>query len=288
MSVESEASPDDPEDREFLTAERNLLREENERLRRALTEARRTRHRRATFLLAVFGVVALLGAVVFPPERTLLIALGSTGLFGATLIRFLTTERFVSADIGERIYEGAVADHKSIIAELDLQDEQVYVPSSKTGRVRLFVPQQVEYAVPRDDELESTFVVTDETHRRGVTFTPTGQGLLGELISMIRGGPSDEPAVLGEQLADGVVESFELAHSASAEVDPEEGRATITVADSAYGPVDQFDHPIASLFGVGFASALGEPVTVEGHTDEESKRDFVTCRWAGEATTNER
>jgi hypothetical protein len=287
VSLESESSADGSEDRELLTAERDLLRGENERLRRALSEARRTRHRRATVVLAVFGVIAFLGAVVLPTERTLLLAVGSTGLFAAVLTRFLTTERFVSADIGERVYEGCVTDHESIIAELGLRDERVYVPSPETGRVRLFVPQHVEYAVPLDTELESTFVVTDEPHRRGVTFTPTGQGLLSELTSMLRGGPSDDPRLLGEQLADGVVESFELARSATADVDSAEGRATITVVDGTYGSIDRFDHPIASLFGVAFASVLDEPVIIEGYSDEESDREFVTCRWNGESATDE-
>lgn len=279
MSLDSRSSVTDPEDGELLAAERDLLRGENERLRRALTDAHRTRHRRAALVLVALSVVALLGAFVFPDERTLLLAIGSTGLFGATLIRFLTTERFISADIGEHVYRGLVADQESIVAELGLQDVWVYVPTGGTHGVRLFVPQHAEYALPSGIELGSTFVVTDDAHRRGATFDPTGRGLLAELEATIAGEPSDDPAVLAEQIADGVVESFELARTATTSVDPAAGRATIAITDSAYGSVDQFDHPIASLFATAFATVLDEPVTLEVDADDGSTEQFVTCTW---------
>lgn len=282
-ALESQTTSDEYADPEQLDAERTLLREENERLRRAVADAHRTQHARAAVSLAVLGLIALLGALAFPMERTVLIALGGTGLFAATVTRFLTTERFVSADIGEDVYEALVSSHESIITELGLQNEWIYVPSGGERGVRLFVPQHTEYVLPSDTDLNSTFVVTDDSRHRGMTFEPTGRGLLPELRTTIAGEPSDDPTILAEQIADGIIESFELARSATTDVDPAVGRATIAIVDAAYGPVDQFDHPIASLFAVTFATVLDEPVTLEAYINEGSPKQFVKCSWDGSA-----
>lgn len=283
-SIEQRTTPaeDERADGERLAAEHALLRRENERLRRAVAEAHRARYTRAAVSLAALGLIALLGALAFPAERSVLIALGGTGLFTAALTRFLTTERFVSADVGARVYEAFVADHESIVAELGLQNERIYVPSGGEGGIRLFVPQHAEYVVPSDADVNSTFVVTDDSRHRGMTFDPTGRGLLTELGTTITGEPSDDPTVLADQIADGIVEGFELARGATTDVDPAAGRATLAIVDSAYGPVDRFDHPIASLFAVAFAMALDEPVTLDAYAHEESPKQFVKCSWDGD------
>lgn len=283
-SIGPRAAENDHGDRERIIAERTLLRRENERLRRAVVDAHRTRHGRATISLAVLGLLALLGALVFPSERTVLIALGGTGLFTAAVTRFLTTDRFVSADIGEQVYQALVSDHESIIGELGLQNEQVYVPLDGEDGVRLFVPQHAEYVVPSNADAHSTFVVTDDPRHRGMMFEPTGHGLLAELRATIVGELSSDPTVLTEQIADGIVEGFELARGATADVDPAAGRATIAVVDGAYGPVDRFDHPVASLFAVTLATTLEEPVILETYVKEGAAKQFVKCRWEGDTT----
>lgn len=282
-SLESQTPSDEHADREQLAAERTLIREENERLRRAVADAHRTRHARAAVSLAALGLIALLGALAFPAEQTVLIALGGTGLFAATVTRFLTTERFVSADIGEDVYEALVSSHESIIAELGLQNERIYVPSDGERGVRLFVPQHSEYVIPSGTDINSTFVVTDDSRHRGMTLEPTGRRLLPELRTTITGEPSADPTILAEQIADGIVEGFELARGATTDVDPAAGRVTIAIVDSAYGPVDQFDHPIGSLFAVTFATILDEPVTLEAYTTEGSSEQFVKCSWDASA-----
>lgn len=282
-TLESQPASDEVTDREQIAAERTLLREENDRLRRAVADAHRTRHTRAAVSLAALGLIALLGALAFPAERSVLIALGGTGLFTATVTRFLTTERFVSADIGEKVYEALVSTHESTIAELGLQNVWIYVPSSGERGVRLFVPQHTEYVVPSDTDVNSTFVVTDDSRHRGMTFEPTGRRLLTELETTITGEPSTDPTILAEQITDGIVEDFELARGATPEVDPAAGRATIAIVDSAYGSVDQFDHPIASLFAVTFATILDEPVTLETYDAEGSSEQFIKCSWDGSA-----
>jgi hypothetical protein len=267
-------------DRELLAAQIELLETENDRLRRALSEAQRTKYRRAARSLAVIGVVALIGGVIFPVARTVLLALGGTGVFAAVLVVYLTPERFVSATVGERVYEALAIDHAALIEELDLRSDRVYVPietaTSKT--VRLFVPQHTEYDLPDDDELDSLFVTPQVERERGVAFEPTGRALAEELAETVRGGFAEEVAALGGQIADGLVETFELVDQASAEADPENGRLSIVVADSAYGPVDRFDHPVASLTAATLAAELGTPVTLE--VDANDEKFVVTCRWA--------
>lgn len=281
--LESRTEPDERADDERFAAERALVHRENERLRRAVADAHRTRHTRATVTLAALGLIALVGALAFPAERTVLIALGGVGLYTAAVVRFLTTERFVSVDIGEHIYEALVSDHESIVAELGLQDELIYVPSTVEGGVRLFVPQHTEYVTPPGTAIDSTFVVTDDSRHRGMTFEPTGRRLLSEFRTMITGELSADPTTLADQLADSIVEGFELARGATTDVDPAAGRATIAVVGSAYGSVDRFDHPVPSLFAVAFATALDEPVTLDVYTNEGSPEQFIKCTWDASA-----
>ena len=264
-----------------LAAQVELLAAENRRLREEYVRARQTTHRRTALGLFAVGALAVLGALALPGSRDVLLALGGTGLFAGVLTYYLTPERFVAAETGERVYAALAATGAQLVAELGLRDDRVYVPVGETGAgVRLFVPSRSAFAVPPRDELDSLFVVTDDDRERGVSLSPTGAGLYREFESAMVGTVEEHPAALADQLADALAEGFELVESASADADPERGRATVEVAGSVYGPVDRFDHPVASLFAVGLAATLDRPVSLDVTPAEDGPADyFVTCEW---------
>lgn len=267
-----------PLETDRLRAQIATLEEENRRLRQEFVRAKRSQHRRTAVGLAIVGTVSLLAAALFPAERTVLLALGATGLFGAVLTVFLTPERFVPATVGERIYTTFADNQARLIDTLGLQDERLYVPLREQSGVRLFVPQHTEYDVPDTDVLDRPFVITEESSERGAAFLPCGASLFEEVSSVLNGDPSDSPARLAQQLADALVETFEVADSISTEVTGEQ--LTAGVRGSAYGDVERFDHPIASLFATALATQLSTPVELETQPADDDRADvLVVCRW---------
>lgn len=277
---DEDATSDDSEptlDREELAARVDLLEEENSRLRREYARARQSSYRRTAIGLAVVGTLAVGAGLLFPGSREVLFALGAIGLFGAVLTYYLTPERFVAADVGERVYAALADNEADVVADLGLTDERVYVPTDDADGVRLFVPQHEEYTVPDADALDRPFVVTDGDER-GLSVRPTGAALFEEFERSLAGPLADEPEPLAEQLADGVVEQFELADTVR--VDSEGDRVSAGVAGSVYGPVDRFDHPVASLLAVGLATGLDEHVTMDVSAGDERFDHVVTVRWS--------
>ena len=284
----SQRSPEAAE----LHARLETLEAENERLRAALEAAQRRRYRWTALGLATVGMVALGGAVLLPELRELLIALSATGLFGAVLTYVLTPERFVAASVGESVY-GTLADNeRAIVEDLDLRGEPVVVPTSgEFGPARLFVPLTgrdvktgdgaevgaTAMPVPEEDALSTPFVTTGQP---GLAVEPTGGPLYDGLVAATRTLP-EAPADVGVVVADGLVEQFELV--GGAEVDAEPGRVTLAVDDSAYGPVDRFDHPVASLLATALAVTLKTPVSVSVDEGGEEGEWLVTCRWDHDA-----
>lgn len=273
-----------------LAAEMDLLVEENRRLRRQYERARRAQYRRTALGLVLLGLLAIGGAAVFPDSRTVLLALGGTGVFAGLLTVFLTPEQFIPARVGEQVYSALATNEAAIVADLGLADPRVYVPTDDPDDpVVLFVPQHEHYAVPDADDLGDVFVVTGEERTRGLSLEPTGRALFDEYERALDGPSSDDPGPLAGHLADALVEQFELVDSArvDVEIDDGDGRVTVAVSGSAYGTVDRFDHPVASLFAVGTADALDEPVTVEVAPGEDRADYDVTCRWPVEAPADE-
>uniref|UniRef100_UPI000E25BD3A hypothetical protein n=1 Tax=Halorussus litoreus TaxID=1710536 RepID=UPI000E25BD3A len=286
-----------------LAAQVELLAAENRRLREEYVRARRTTDRRTALGLFAIGALAVLGGLALPGSREVLFALGGTGLFGGLLTYYLTPEQFVAADTGERVYAALATTGAELVAELGLQDDRVYAPvrggesadgsdangeqvsgRARHGEVRLFVPNRSEFAVPDGDDLDSLFVVTGDERERGVSLSPTGGGLYREFESAMVETVESRPAALAAQLADALVEGFELAESASADADPAGGRVTVEISGSVYGAVDRFDHPVASLFAVGLAATLGAPVSATVTPAEDGPADyFVTCEWEPDA-----
>ncbi|WP_049998619.1 hypothetical protein [Halococcus sediminicola] len=266
-----------------LAAQVDVLQEENQRLREEYARARRTQYRRTALALAAVGLLATLGGVALPESRTVLFALGGTGLFAAALTRYLTPEQFISASVGEGIYGSLAATEAALVRELGLQDERLYLPGPETPNgvsIRLFVPQQSEYTHPDPSALDAVFVLTDNEAERGVALHPSGGPLFAEFRQTLSGGLADEPVTLATQLADGLVEQFELAQSVTSDRTDGDGQVTFAINGSTYGAVDRIDHPVASFLGVGTAAGLDRAVTVETKAADGDRADYlVTCSW---------
>ncbi|WP_201289513.1 hypothetical protein [Halobaculum saliterrae] len=279
---EADDGPTAPESTDAETVARvERLSAENRRLREQYARVRRTEYRRAALALAGLGAVAVGAAALFPAVREVLLVLGAIGLFGAVLTRYLTPERFVSADVGERVYAALADNEAAVTAELGLQDERVYVPVGPGDPpARLFVPQRREYEVPDGEALEATFVVPEEPEARGVAFDPTGGSLYREFTRTVPGEPAEAPTRLVEQLSESCVETFEIADAVETDVDAATGRATVKVTGGAFGAGDRFDDPVGSLIAVGLAVGLDAPVRVESASVDGGYT--VTCRWYGD------
>jgi hypothetical protein len=284
MSVEAEPAAEEsaPDgDEEALLARIETLEDENERLRRELSAARRTSYRRTAVGMAVLGGAALAGAALLPDVREVLLALGGTGLFGALLTYYLTPERFVAASVGEAVYVTLATNLEAIAAELELSETAVYVPVDGDPAVRLYLPEQPLAAVSLPDpaELHDTFVV--EPGHRGLSLRPSGDPLREELLEATEPLP-ESPGLLVRAVSEALVEQFELVDAADFDVD-EAGRATVRITGSAYGPVDRLDHPVASLLATTLAHVLDRPVELEVAPTEEGAGYLVTCRWKNAA-----
>jgi hypothetical protein len=265
-SAAEESPTDEPVDRiEALEAE-------NERLRRTLEAARRRQYRYTAYGLAITGAIALGGAALFAPIREILLALGFTGLFGAVLTYFLTPERFVSASVGERIYATLAGNEGDIVDDLMLGGEPVLCPTPETDKpVRLFVPQVPDTPKPDGAELSTPFITEDVN---GLALDPTGTALYEELRDSA-GRLPDEPPEIARVAGEALVEQFELVDAV--DVDGDATRVTVAIDGSAYGPLDQFDHPVSSFLATALAAELDAVVipTVEAGTRAEW---LVTCR----------
>jgi hypothetical protein len=280
---DSDGTDGDTPDRATLAAQVDLLREENRRLREEYTRARRSNYRRTALGLALVGAVAVGAGVLFPGTRTVLFALGATGIFGALLTYYLTPERFIAVSVGEAIYRAFAGNGRALADDLGL-GEPVYVPREVADDVRLYVPQAEADGAgtfPEDDALDPGFVIGDET--RGLALVPTGDTLFEEFERSLTGPLAGTPGTLAEQLADGLVEQFELVDGA--DVDANRERVTVGISGSAYGAVGRFDHPVASFLAGGFARAFDVPADVTV-TEADGRADVaVTVRPAGEDGT---
>jgi hypothetical protein len=274
--AEAAQSTDDPEAEDDLNraGRAELLAEENRRLRAEYARAQQARYRRTAAGLAAIGMLAVLGGLVFPDGREVLFVLAATGLFGGVLTLYLTPGQFVSADVGERVYAAMAANEAAIAGDLGLSELRVYVPAGGST-ARLYLPQRATFELPT--EPDSPVLVDEES--RGLWLEATGSFLFEEFEQALAGGLADAPPSLAAQLADGVVEQFELATAVEPDVETDGGRASFAVSGSAFGDVDRIDHPVASFLAVGFAVAMDRPIRV-AVTASDGRTDWlVTCRW---------
>ncbi|WP_049980139.1 hypothetical protein [Halolamina rubra] len=273
---------------EDLRAQVDLLRSENERLRHEYARARQASYRRTALGLGAVGAVAVAGGLVFPAAREVLFVLGAIGVFGAVLTRYLTPERFVAAETGERIYAAQADSLGDLTGQLGLEPTWVYVPVEGEPPARLFVPQHSEYEIPDEAALERPLVVGDRDAERGASFVPTGGTLFREFERSLTGSLGTAPRPIAEQVADALIEGFELAETAEVAVDGDAGRVTVALTGAVYADAEAVDNPLGSLLAVALADGLDQPVRLETTRSDDDL--VLTCRWdmdEGEEETDE-
>lgn len=280
-----DAERTDAERAEDLRAQVDLLRAENRRLREEYRRARQAGYRRTAIGLGGVGAVAVLAGLLFPAAREVLFVLGAIGVFGGVLTRYLTPGRFVAAETGERVYAAHADTLGALLEQLGLDDTHEYVPVAGEPPARLFVPQHREHDRPDDDALEHPLVVGDRGDERGVSIVPAGGTLFREFESSLAGSLGSDPGTVVEQVADALVEGFELARTVDPDVDTAGGRATLSIGGAVYDDADLPDNPLGSLLAVALAEALSTPVRLEtGRSGEEL---VVTCRWDANSVDEE-
>lgn len=238
------------------------------------------RHRRRTIAgFVAVGGLALAGGVVFPGVRGVMFTLGGTGLFAALLVATLVPSRPVPTAVGREVY-GALGDAGgSLVGELGLTDERVYVPVARgESAVRLFVPQAPDYRVPVDAIGDRTLVVTDDRRERGLSIRPTGDALFVAYADALPDGDGASPAAAAEQLVEALTEEFGLVRSAGVEVAGAD-RVEVRVVGSTYGPVDGFDHPVPSFVATGLARRLDRAVRLDAVDRDGDGGWTVVCAW---------
>ena len=280
----SETAPASDADSDAVDAETDTytarLESELTRLREEYAAARRLQYRRTAIGLGLVGLLALTGAVAFQSVREVLIVLGATGVFAAILTYYLTPETFIPADIGERVSADLADNIGSIIVELGLTADRIYVPISDQQRpsVRLFIPRLETYDMPEPNELDDAFVISEQMHTSGVALTPTGSSLFTRFEEARRAPLAEEPAVLAEQLATGLTDALEIAGDVGTDL-VDETTLTVRIRENRFGDATQFDHPAVSFVAVGLALGVETPVSVEYHEDEDPTTLRATYRW---------
>jgi len=276
---DSDQQTDVVPDRQTLEAELGVLREENRRLRESYAHAKRATFRRTALGFFAVGGLSLIAAFVFPALQTIFIAFGGTGVFAGIVTFYLTPERFVSASVGDTVFDTLADVEQHLVSELELQTETVYVPTASHPEMaaRLFVPQHVEYAVPDPEQLGELFVTGVEAVQ-GISLPPTGGRLYTEFERTLSGELDDDPDAIATQLTAALSEQFELVDDTTIEIGGENRTASIAIDNPAFGDIHRLDHPVVSLLAVGFATGLDRPVTVDTRDDERFS-GVVTVSW---------
>lgn len=251
-----------------------ILEAENRQLREEYARARQTTYRRTALALIVVGIVGVIGGIGFPDARTVLFALGATGIFSGVLTYVITPERFIAASVGTHLFEAIRAEREAMIDELGLRGEPVYALNDDT--VRLFVPREHDGALPTRSDLTDLFVVPDASKRGGVALYPTGGPLFTEFSETTDDSLGSDPQTVAPVITDAVVELFELADGGAADVDAETNRITFEFVGAGLGDPTSIDHPIASFLAVSLVTALEHPVEVDV---TESDPLTITCRY---------
>lgn len=260
-------------DRVELERRVERLRARNERLRSGADDSRRHRRRLAAVGFVGLGLLSFASAFVAADGQTVLFALGGVGLFAGLLTRTVTGGRFLERGDAERVYATCATNYDALLADRDLAAERWYLPTDD-DRVRLFVPADATDAPP--SLAERTAVGVDE---RGLVLEPIGTDFVREITETGSATPTTPTAMI-EQSSEALEARFEFATGVEPVVDAEEGRAEIAVTGSAFGPVDRFDHPVASIFAAGLADVLERPVRL-AVTDETDRGEWlVRCEWA--------
>lgn len=241
-------------------------------------------HRRGVIALVILGTLGLAGGFMLPEARSVLFALGGIGIFGAVILQYLLPARFISAATSESIYTSYSTTCAELVAELQLHDERIYIPNTtEDAPTRLFVPAGTKSQIPVPGEAKSLFVYGEDNQFDGISVLPTGWSLYREFEKSIQPDIAEQPSQLAEQIADALTNHFGLVDKATTEGGL--GYVAFTVIDTAYGPVDRFDHPVESFLAVTLASVLEVPVGVTVTAGEGAKSVRILCSWNEQQAT---
>lgn len=251
----------------------DVLKTENERLRKDYARARAVTYRKTALALTVVGLVAVLGGVAFPDVRAVLFVTGAIGLFGGIMTWYLTPERVVPISVSESVYDGAMTTLTDLKDELGLQPVTVYVPVG--DQTRGFIPRDRDFEVP--ENLSHVFPGST-SGSEGMTFTPSGQELTREVDEIRTTQASNTTLGAVEQVADSLVEHFEVVDQITVEKSTVAREVIISVDEPAFGPLSRLDHPVVSALACAAAQSVDSPVVVDSVEDTR-----VTLSVVGEA-----
>lgn len=268
----------DDVERSVLETRIELLEEENRRLREEYARAKRVEYRRSAVAFLGVGVAAFALGLVFADARTVLFALGGTGVFAGVLTYYLTPEHVIPASVGQQTFDALAANEADVVAELGLTDRRYYTPvPDADSRTRLFVPQHEDAARPAADALRDVFVTPEDDRGRGVSLRASGDRLFDAYERELATALADDPETLGTQLVDGLANQFELLTGGDAD-HVADGRLVVAVDGVEFGRVDTFDHPVVSFLAVGVATQLDTPV--EARVEQGERADGrVILEW---------
>lgn len=230
------------------------------------------RHRRAAVGFVAIGLLAATGGVAFPDAREVLFSLAAMGLFGSVLVTILGADQLVQNAVAEHVYDSTAKNEAMFVDALNLSERRIYVPTDEG--VLLYVPANDDQPIPTDPTAPQSV-----DGKSNLVLKPTGSGLFREVHRTL---PNDlEPGIetTARGLTEGLVEVLEIAREAVASADPVDGVVTVSVSGNSFGPVDRFDHPVASYLAVGFAMTLDRPVTLTVRPDDERSEWLITCSW---------
>ncbi len=233
-------------------------------------------------LFAGFGITAIISGVAAPAPRTVLLALGATGLIAGALLYLITPQFFVRASLFEQIH-GVLASNMGLYyPSAERKSERFYIPCNGTepgnGAVVIFLPKDVDTVEPANNMSACPSLSEVHEERSGALLYTTGDALLDEYCQILSREVSDVPTELAQQTIDGLKNGLELATTATCDVDRSKQRADIKIEGSIIEPSQRFDDPVTSFVGAVFAYGLDRPVIVE-QTGVEEGSISISCRW---------
>jgi hypothetical protein len=149
----------------------------------------------------------------------------------------------------------------------------VYVPVS--DQTRGFIPRDRDFEVP--ENLSHVFPGST-SGSEGMTFTPSGQEMTREVDEIRTTQASDTTLGAVEQVADSLVEHFEVVDQITVEKSTVVREVIISVDEPAFGPLSRLDHPVVSALACAAAQTVDSPVVVDSVEDTR-----VTLSVVGEA-----
>lgn len=242
----------------------------------------RSRNTKLTmFAFLLLGGSAVGGAVLYPAQQTVLLAVAYTFLFGVLLVGVLSNQQYVQTSFHEAVVGDLLRNEGAVVDSWDLQRTQVYIPRhSGPVPATLFIPKHLDFEIPPESALDSLFVTTGTLKQEGITFVPSGARLYEEFATATGPDLSDAPATLASELTDALVELFEIATQATTHIERNRDVVVCDIGLNAHENTPKINHPVVSFLGTGLAVGLDRPVVVDSQTTTGGRYDLVVeFRW---------